>query len=40
MSMNAASRTRSEVGRVSRPLGAKMRAPFREPAMIRTPDRP
>jgi hypothetical protein len=34
--LNAASRTRSPVGRVSVPRGAKIRAPFREPAMIRT----
>ena len=34
--LNAASRTRSAVGRVSRPFGAKMRAPLCEPAMIRT----
>src|SRR5581483_10553147 len=33
--LNAASRTRSEVGRVSVPFGGKMRAPFREPATIR-----
>src|SRR6187397_1200738 len=33
--LNAASRTRSPVGRVS-PLRAKIRAPFRLPAMIRT----
>ena len=30
------SRTRSEVGRVSRPRGAKIVCPFRSPAMIRT----
>src|SRR5581483_3470232 len=35
--LNAFSRTRSEVGRVSRPRGAAMRCPFRVPAMIRTP---
>ena len=34
--LKAASRTRSAVGRVSLPFGAKMRAPFREPAMILT----
>src|SRR5262245_12209425 len=34
--LKAASRTRSAVGRVSSPFGAKIRAPFREPAMIRT----
>src|ERR671925_1636556 len=32
--LKTASRTRSPVGRVSRPLGAKIRAPLREPAMI------
>src|SRR5262245_9206299 len=35
MRLNAASRTRSPVGRVS-PFGAKIRAPFRLPAMILT----
>src|ERR687887_797302 len=35
MRLKAASRTRSPVGRVSRLLGAKMRAPLREPEMIR-----
>src|SRR5919108_1370767 len=34
MRLKTASRTRSPVGRVSRPRGAKMRAPLREPAMI------
>src|SRR4051794_3021185 len=33
--LNAFSRTRSEVGRVSCPLGAAMRCPLCEPAMIR-----
>ena len=36
MSVKAASRTRSPVGRVDAPRGAKMRWPFRLPAMIRT----
>jgi hypothetical protein len=34
--LKAASLTRSAVGRVSSPFGAKIRAPFREPAMILT----
>ena len=34
--LKAASRTRSEVGRVSVPLGAKIRAPLLLPATIRT----
>src|SRR5262245_24049434 len=34
--LKAASRARSEVGRVSCPFGAKIRAPFFEPAMILT----
>src|SRR5919199_651191 len=36
MRLKIASRTRSPVGRVSIPLGAKIRAPLREPAMILT----
>src|SRR5207302_5293774 len=36
--LKAASRTRSPVGRVSTPLGAKMRAPLRDPATIRIRD--
>src|SRR6185503_3214602 len=34
MRLKTASRTRSPVGRTSRPLGANIRAPLREPAMI------
>ena len=34
--LKAASRTRSPVGLVSSPFGAKIRAPLREPAMILT----
>src|SRR5215831_604200 len=37
MRLNAASRTRSLVGRVSCPFGAKIRAPLRDPEMIRMP---
>src|SRR5687767_13670724 len=38
--LKAASRTRSPVGRVSRPPGAKIRVPLREPAMIRIGEEP
>src|SRR5262245_62330912 len=37
MRLKTASRTRSPVGRTSSPLGAKIRAPLREPAIILNP---